>query len=501
MSEHGLWPQLLSSALVGTDRRRCVAPPLDGPLSSVVAPGELDADALLSAAAAVTLARRAGAVPERVPLPAPAPAETRPTVPPAAGVRLGNLLAGVAERVDRTAVRELTREWLELAAARGLIAAPRQLVALLDAGSGEVALRALVRAVGGQRLAWLAVQGPGRWAWAVGAVDSSPQPDDWQLGTIEARTRHLATLREGDASAGRDLLTETWPQEKAADLAALIGACRAGLGPDDEPWLEKALDDRRVQIREAAARLLAVLPGSAYRQRMADRVLACVQADGKRRLTVTPPAEYDAGMRRDGVPPKAPYGMGERAWLLLQLVSLAPLDCWSTVDEEPVALLARKVEDDWSGTLRLGWAQATVAQRDARWAAALCRIGAGRATANVTMPRGELAALLGPHELVEATVDAVRRNADRMTDLLAALPRPWPEPVAQAVLLRLAGTGSQRAGDWWAFLRHAETSLAPAHASAVRDLVRTAGDDRQRDTLAHLASMLEIRSAIHEEFV
>jgi hypothetical protein len=501
MTEQGLWPQLLSSALVGTDRRRCVAPALDGPLASLVAPGELDADALLSAAAVVTVARRAGLVPQQVPLPEPAPAEARPTVPTAAGARLGNLLAGVAERVDRTAVRELTHEWLELAAARGLIVAPRQLVALLDAASGEVALRPLVRAVGGERLPWLAVQGPGRWAWAMGSVESPPQPDDWQLGTIQARTRHLAMLRERDASAGRDLLTEAWPQEKAADLAALIGACLAGLGPDDEPWLEKALDDRRVQIREAAARLLGVLPGSAYRQRMADRVLACVRADGKRRLAVTPPAEYDAGVRRDGVPPKAPHGMGERAWLLLQLVSLAPLDCWSIVDDDPSALLGRKVEDDWAGTLRLGWAQATVVQRDGRWAAALCRIGTGRAPASVTMPRGELAALLGPQELVEVTVDAVRRNADRMTDLLAALPRPWPESVAQAVLHRLAGTGSQRAGDWWAFLRHAETSLDPVHARAVRDLVRTAGDDRQRDTLAHLASMLEIRSAIHEEFV
>src|SRR5689334_13141808 len=55
-----VWQQLLSSALVGVDKRRVTLSGVDGPLATVLAPGDLDPDAVLDAAAAVTLARRGG---------------------------------------------------------------------------------------------------------------------------------------------------------------------------------------------------------------------------------------------------------------------------------------------------------------------------------------------------------------------------------------------------------------------------------------------------------
>ena len=113
-------------------------------------------------------------------------------------------------------------------------------------------------------------------------------------------------------------------QERAADLAALIGACAVGLAREDEEWLEKALDDKRVQVREAAAQLLAAIPGSAYRARMAERALACCQVSGPGQLAVTPPAQFDAAMRRDALSQKAPQGWGERAWWLVQIVVRRP---------------------------------------------------------------------------------------------------------------------------------------------------------------------------------
>ena len=89
-----LWPQLLSSALVGTDRRACRPSSVPGPLATVLGegPAELEPPGLLAAAAAVTVARRAGAMPTRVPLPDPAPEETAQVAPEKASVRLGLLL-------------------------------------------------------------------------------------------------------------------------------------------------------------------------------------------------------------------------------------------------------------------------------------------------------------------------------------------------------------------------------------------------------------------------
>ncbi|MGW4704851.1 DUF5691 domain-containing protein, partial [Streptomyces sp. NPDC004285] len=83
-----LWEELVSSALLGTDRR----PPtgLPGPLAARDVPG-----ALLDAAALHTVRRRAGLRPgAAAPLPEPAPEDPRAPQPEAARRRLDQLLAG-----------------------------------------------------------------------------------------------------------------------------------------------------------------------------------------------------------------------------------------------------------------------------------------------------------------------------------------------------------------------------------------------------------------------
>ncbi|WP_211589097.1 hypothetical protein, partial [Allorhizocola rhizosphaerae] len=86
-----LWPDLLSSALVGLDKRACAAPAQDGPLATVLPTGELDADGLMTAAAAIALARRAGLRPVRGLEPILAPAEQRAVASRGAGARLARL--------------------------------------------------------------------------------------------------------------------------------------------------------------------------------------------------------------------------------------------------------------------------------------------------------------------------------------------------------------------------------------------------------------------------
>ncbi|MBV1851834.1 DUF5691 domain-containing protein [Catellatospora tritici] len=488
-----LWPHLLSSALVGTDRRACAPEAVPEPLVGAVPAGPLDPDGLLTAAAVVTVARRAGQQPARIETPAPAPAETAPYAPPAAQQRLSRLLSGSDVEVDRQVQRELLGEWLRLAADRGLLAAPQHLVSLLEqADSGQ---RPLVRAVGGARLQWLCAEGPGRWSWAMAAPEAAPgADDDWDTGRIEARAAHLARLRGTDPAAGRDLLAEVWPQEKAADLAALIEACVTGLGLDDEPWLEKALDDRRTQVRDAAARLLGRLPGSAYRQRMADRALACVEAVKARRLEVTPPAECDAGMRRDGIIAKPPAGTGERAHWLAQVIAAAPLDCWTAVDADPAALLNRKASDDWGPTVRQGLARAAVAQRDGQWAKALLSAGFSDAGELHT----QLVAVLPPDELADTVAQHVRRNVDSAVRLLPALPEPWPTVVCDAVLTVLRDR-ERSSGGRFQLLRRAETGLHPAYAPQLAALL----DDMPQlyvQLLTRLHTILAIRHDIHREF-
>lgn len=494
-----VWPELLSSALVGLDQRSCNLPRVDGPLATVLPAGSLDAEGLLSAAATVTLARRAGMFATKGVEPLLAPPPSHELVPRQAGVRLARLLSDADGFTDRRTRRELIREWLELAASRGLVAPPRLVVPLAELATSEVALRPLVHEAGGTRLAWLASLGPSRWAWArsAGAAGTAePTDEDWQTGTLETRVRYLEACRKRDPGRGRELLAETWAQERAADLAALIRACRAGLSDEDEPWLEKALDDRRAQVREAAAELLGALEQSAWRMRMAARALACVVPDGPGRVMVTPPADLEPALRRDGLTSKPPYGVGERAWLLLQVVAAAPLSCWSALDDDPVNLLRYRANEDWIHILQQGWARAALTQRDRHWALALYRHGFDNPPPSLP----QLVALLAPEDAPEVARDAMRGRASRMNELLAALPRPWSPTVVDIVLGYLGQPAQHQRGGWSTLTYLAETGLTPQALPRVLELVQRSDDDSHRAALDQLATLLEIRQQIRSEF-
>lgn len=480
-----VWQELLSSAIVGTQRRPCRPGNLDGPLSTVIPVGELDAEGILAAAAAMTAIRRAARLPKAGALPEAAPPETGAPAPPRAAMRAGQLIADLSGLNFRPRLALLV-EWLELARERGMLAPPRYLAALANLATVERDLRPLVLATGGRRLTWLASQAGADWDWVIAKAERG----DWLTGGIDARVRHLAAVRAADPAAGRTLLEEVWPQEKAADLAALIGACASGLGPDDEAWLEKALDDRRVQVREAAAALLAVLPGSAYRERAAERALACCRLDPAGGFDINLPAEFDAGMRRDGLGLKPPQGIGEKAWWLLQIVATAPLDCWSTLD-----ILAVQANDDWTGLLRQGWVRAAVRQRSAQWALALTRHPSTQGA-----ELAELLSVLPPEVLVSRAVEMARAGDSRLAEVLQATPAPWPASLTDAVLTHLSAGTAGRQGYWWALALAAERKLDPASALPRIRALLPESHGRVRDALERLDETLTIRFEMHQEF-
>jgi hypothetical protein len=488
-----LWQQLLSSAIVGTQRRPCRPDTVDGPLATVLRAGELDAEGILSAAAAMTTLRRAARKPGELTAPAPAPAETAELAPPRAATRLGRLIGDLGGLNYRQRLA-LLEEWLELARERGLLVPPRHLAALANLATDERHLRPPVLATGGARLAWLAGQPGAGWDWVL-AAETEPPGDEWLTGTIEARVSHLAAARAADPEHGRELLEQVWPQEKATDLAALIGACAAGLNAGDEAWLEKALDDRRVQVREAAAALLAVLPGSAYRERAAERAQACCHLDAEGRIEVVLPGQFDAAMRRDGLSLKPPQGMGEKAWWLRQIVANAPLDCWSTLDQNPVGLLARQARDDWIGLLRQGWVRAAARQRSVPWALALTRHPSTQGT-----ELAELLSVLPQEVLWERATEMVRAGDSRIAEVLQATPTPWPRALTEALVAHLHGGTVGRQGYWWALALAAERRLDPAAVlPAIRALLPPS-EGRLRDALERLEETLTVRLEMHQEF-
>ncbi|OOQ49259.1 hypothetical protein AFM16_23660 [Streptomyces antibioticus] len=523
------WEELLTAALLGTDRRTP-----EGVPRGRAAPG-----ALLDAAAAETVRRRAGLRPGRAAAPRPeaAPADPRPALPPAAARRLALLLAdrpgaGTAGRRGTAPdLMELLPQWLQTANTRGLAPPAESLPALLDAARARTDLRPAALEFAGPRALWLARLNPD-WRFALRATPGGggalPGPREteriaklWREGLFAERVAVLSALRARDADAGRELLVSTWPTERAEDRLMFVDSLRTGLGARDEPFLEQALTDRSRTVRATAAELLSALPGSALAARMAVRAGACVSVDRTRdtpTIVVEAPHECDPGMERDGVSPKPPAGRGERSWWFGQLVESAPLATWPARlgGRTPREILALPVADDWLGELHAAWCRAAVRQRDADWSRALLGApsapGAGgpgavslaeRAKLLGTLPVGERAAwvagFIAAHGLSEAF------------QLLGVCAVPWAEPLGRSVVDAL--NIARDAGSYpWSFsgvMGLAERCLDPSEASRLDGLLAVPDEPEDAspgagsywaEAFQRLGSTLRLRAVMRAEF-
>ncbi|MDX5568648.1 DUF5691 domain-containing protein [Streptomyces sp. ID05-04B] len=484
------WDELITAALLGTDRR---TPP-------AAAPGRDAPTALLDAAAAETVRRRAGLRPGRAaPRPEPAAEDPRPPLPTAAARRLALLLAdrpGVGAGGRRGAapdLMELLPQWLTAVNARGFAAPADSLPALLDAARARTDLRPAALEFAGPRALWLARLNPD-WRFALRATPGGgtalPGPAEaeraerlWQEGLFAERVAVLASIRSRDPDAARELLAATWSTERAEDRLMFLDSLRTGLAPRDEPFLEQALADRSRNVRATAAELLSALPGSALAARMAVRAGACVAVDHTRdtpTLLVEAPHECDAAMERDGVSPHAPPGRGERSWWFGQLLEAAPLATWPARlgGRTPQQIVALPVADDWLSELHAAWCRAAVRQRDADWSRALLGApsspGAGGPGAVSLAERAKLLGTLSPSERAAWVAGFIAAHGlSEAFQLLGVCSVPWAAPLGRSVVDAL--NIARDAGSYpWSFsgvMGLAERCLDPAEASRLDALL------------------------------
>ncbi|MFI6371857.1 DUF5691 domain-containing protein [Streptomyces sp. NPDC050546] len=548
------WEGLVTTALLGTDRR---TPPGTGP-------GPEAPVALLDAAAAETVRRRAGLRPARAAeRPQAAPRDPRPSLPPAAARRLALLLAdrpgasGGGRRGAAPDLVELLPQWLAGANARGFAPPPHALPALLDAARGRTDLRPAVLEFAGPRALWLARLNQD-WRFALrsapGGGAALPHADDgdriqrlWQEGLFAERVALLSALRSREPAAARELLATTWATERAEDRLMFLDSLRAGLGPDDEPFLEQALADRSRNVRATAAELLSALPGSALAARMAVRAKACLAVDHTRTpqaarpartdqtpqtpepaqtvqsaqatpmIAVEAPHECDPGMERDGVVAKAPAGRGERSWWFGQLVEAAPLGTWSRRlgGRTPQEIVALPVADDWQGELHAAWCRAAVRQRDAEWSRAL--LGepsapeAGGPGAVSLAERAKLLGTLGADERAEWVAGFIATHGlSEAFQLLGVCAVPWSGPLGRAVVDAL--NIARDAGSYpWSFsgvMGLAERCLDPSEAGRLDALLAVPDEPENAspgaggywaEAFQRLVTTLRLRAAMAEE--
>ena len=538
------WDALVAAALLGAARRPVDPSALPGALGAVGArlPETDPAARMLGAAALVSVARRATLRPATAPDvdaegttddgPAPsrsAPVDTAPLVPRAAAARLDDLLSGTRDDADALLV-----EWLHAAARVGLRVPPDRLPALLD-WAARAKHHSAVLPVLGERGRWLAAH-RSRWARTLHRADASApttpaetsSPEVWTHGTPLERQRFFGALRRADPAAARTaLLALDWNRQDGDTRLAFVDALAWGLALPDEEILDRALTDRRKEVRASAAHLMARVPGGRFQEQAAARALACVRVEhpprpslvARRpspRIVVTlpdagDPTPWPAGMI------DAPRGTGDRAWLFRHLVETTPLHRWTqTTGLSPEALVALPVADDLSDVLHLGWSRAAVREADTTWARLLAPAHAGQLDVDLLrlLPLAERV----DRVVTRLTADAVERPVEQpgdVTSVLAAAGRrsadisialasvggPWPAPIVDAVLRWLSVSPAPE-HEHAAIARQASRDLPPGSATEARLRTVASGvapDHPRHRTLLSVADTLLYRRQMIEE--
>ncbi|HKQ75740.1 MAG TPA: DUF5691 domain-containing protein [Blastocatellia bacterium] len=363
-----LWTEIINAALIGCERKSLSLNPRADKLGGLLA--QLDQNdregALLGASVLVSHYERAGALPlkDSQPLPEACDADDAPRCGDRAATHLALMLRGEYQ--------EHLQEWLAEAAAAGRRAPEELLPQLLELGRMREWLREEIAQALGARGRWLQSQNPS-WNFVIGEIDETL----WETGRLDQRMGFIGALRKKDPARARELLESSWEKESPKDRSSFLSMFKKGLSRDDEAFLEWTLDDKRKEVRQEAADLLARLPGSALRQRMFERarpLLTFKLSRLKRKeIEVKLPEKLDKSMQRDGVEPKPAHrAIGEKAWWLQQTLGSIPPKVWSQESAWPIsALIEAAKRSDWKDVLLDGWSQAAARSADAEWADAL----------------------------------------------------------------------------------------------------------------------------------
>jgi hypothetical protein len=395
--------------------------------------------------------------------------------------------------------------WLRAADDAGCRVPHRLLPGLLDLATGGRELRRPVAAVLDERGRWLAGLRE-EWSWVTDAVagaeagaasrgeGTAPDAGDWARLPSPDRIAVLATLRTHEPAAARALVASTWATDSARDRRAHLDTLRIGLGPDDEPLLEAALDDRAATVREAAAELLDTLPGSARAARMAERLRPLVRRTGLlgRGVEVTLPGEPDPAGTRDGLG-KPPPRRSARGWWLEQICAGAPLEVWSELTGADPSLTVKRLTDAQATDALTGIRRAVRARRDPEWATALLERG-WDPTLVAALPRERR------ERVVLTRVDATTDRVHELGAVVGSVDPPWSPDFSVALVSRLRASkvGSALV---LATMPHLLTGLHPAALDPLERWIEQAGGDQTLTTnLRNLLQFHSVKRSITEAF-
>ncbi|HTJ66062.1 MAG TPA: DUF5691 domain-containing protein [Actinospica sp.] len=230
------WNELVSAALVGTERHALVPDPA---LAEADPARALLKQAMLLAVPALTGAPPA---PHEGALPEPAPTDDRPLIPSSGRLRLRAVLDVHPKYLP---------EWLAATRASGCRLPLAALPPLLDAGRNSVALRNDLAEVLGAPGHWLARQNPD-WRYLLREPFGPLRPEDWDGPDPDARIAYVNGLYAADPAAARALLQAAWPTQTAAQKMSLLAVVTRHAAAADLDFVRTLSKDSSKQVRDEA---------------------------------------------------------------------------------------------------------------------------------------------------------------------------------------------------------------------------------------------------------
>jgi hypothetical protein len=426
---------LVATAIVGTGQIENTNLVIDTPINAMAAqlPTDNTERSLLLTAGAWAVYRQAGYCAEPAPtIPQSAPAEVLASCSARATHLLASLLQGEHSEILPEALKCLQQAHLRLS--------HDLLPQALAYGTKNKEIRSALVPVLGKRGRWLS-QFNQEWKWVDQLLLQTEKllPANveaiWQEGTLDERSMILRNMRGVDPARARDWLTEVWKKEKAETRTTLLATFEVNLSLEDEPFLEKALDDRSANVQSLAVSLLARLPDSTLVQRMRVRADAILTYT-KGKITITSLKTIDEHWIRDGLDKDG----AAKTSTLQQIISFVVPHHW----EERFAMIPEKLvsilKKDDESTILAAWSQATVRHRAANWSLPLLEKWHGLLKKSKNYTDLELAIQLLtclPQQEAEKVIARQLFENLYWNSALAVLPRPWSHQFGETCLQAL----------------------------------------------------------------
>jgi hypothetical protein len=359
-----IWDELLKAAMLGTDQTdlsiellaelETLGLDIKKPPEEILARGLAYYRALQKASA--KLPRYEGDIPEKI------EAEDTRVCSPKSSRHLRLILDGTFEGA--------LPEFIALLNDRKRSLPPESLPALLDRCVKDRDLWQKIEPAVGKVGRWLIRQNP-NWQLLSPRVD----PEKWPGAGKEERRLILEQWRRTEPAAAVQALEKCWEELDHAEKAAFLKTLQTGLSLNDEPFLEKCLDDGRKPVRRQAAELMVQLPDSQLQQRLFTAAAEMISLE-ERRLRLRPPEQLSKELIRSGIEQKnSDYARSnQRLGWLLQIAERIPPRRWERhFDLAPEELLALAKEADKTKNFLRALARAALLHADQDWLGAIAR--------------------------------------------------------------------------------------------------------------------------------